>query len=294
MGAHRSLTRRASFVSLIVVLAFAFGAPNVWADWTSDVTVTATVPSNSPPEQPVTSIVLQGIAYPSSNVTVTNNGAVAVVVPADPQARFNVTLSNLQAATYTVGVYGSDSQGVQGPTSNFTVTLTSGTTVTITGIFLGPTIGADKQQLKTGDTATVFGTTSPESNVSVFFSSTPEVQYDVTAKADGTWVKQLVAKDLTVGNHTVKSKATDPSGAISDFSNTVAISVLGTPPTKCTGKTKGDLNCDAKVDIVDFSVLLFYWNARNPANDRADLNQDGVVNIIDFSIMLFYWTAKTI
>jgi len=40
---------------------------------------------------------------------------------------------------------------------------------------------------------------------------------------------------------------------------------------------------------VDFSILLYNWGI--PKNPTADLNGDGRVNLTDFSIMLYYWTG---
>lgn len=253
------------------------------------VSVSATVQSPTPPEPTATSVTFRGIAYPGSTVTIQQNGVTAVQVPADPQARFDVTLGGLTAGTYTFGVFGADQDGRDGPVSNFTLTLATGTSVTITGIFLGPTIAADKTQVRLGDTITVFGTTSPSSTVQIYVSSETETSSQVAANTTGAWSKQFQASDLHIGSHSVRSKATDPDGSVSEFSRSVAFQVATTE--LCAGKTKGDINCDGKVDLVDFSILLFYWNKRNPANARADINQDGTVNIIDFSVMLYFWTG---
>ncbi len=64
-----------------------------------------------------------------------------------------------------------------------------------------------------------------------------------------------------------------------------------TPAKKIIGKV--DLNGDGKVNLIDISILL-YWYHR-PLTDVArkivDLNGDGKVNLIDFSILIFYWTG---
>ena len=52
-----------------------------------------------------------------------------------------------------------------------------------------------------------------------------------------------------------------------------------------------DLNFDGKVNIIDFSILLYFWGQTKPANIYADINFDGIVNIIDFSIMMYQWTG---
>lgn len=256
-----------------------------------DVSVTATVPSPIPPEPPPTAVIFKGIAYPSSTVTIQKDGVTAVQVPADPQARFDITVGSLSAGTYTFGVFATDSLSRQSPTSSFTVTLTTGTTVTITGIFLGPTIVADRTSLTFGETVTVFGATSPSSTVHVFVSSDEEREYTTTAGTDGLWTKQLFADDLKAGDHVARSKAEESGGMISEFSNSVAFTVASiTDPD--AGYIDADINKDKEVNIIDFSILLFYWQQKNPANARADINHDSTVNIIDFSVMLYFWTGQ--
>ena len=54
-----------------------------------------------------------------------------------------------------------------------------------------------------------------------------------------------------------------------------------------------DLNGDGKVNIVDFSILA-YWFKR-PLTAAAvkqcvDQTQDGKVSLADFSILAYYWT----
>ena len=45
---------------------------------------------------------------------------------------------------------------------------------------------------------------------------------------------------------------------------------------------------NGKTNLVDFSILLYWWGKYNPA---VDLNQDGIVNLPDFSILMYYWTG---
>ena len=49
-----------------------------------------------------------------------------------------------------------------------------------------------------------------------------------------------------------------------------------------------DLNHDGKVNLADFSIMLFYWGTSTPL---ADLNGDGKVDLRDMSILLYYWTG---
>lgn len=51
-----------------------------------------------------------------------------------------------------------------------------------------------------------------------------------------------------------------------------------------------DLNGDYRVDIVDLSILLFYYERSDEAALRYDFNRNGIVDFPDVSILLFYWT----
>ncbi|MFH1246675.1 MAG: dockerin type I repeat-containing protein [Candidatus Liptonbacteria bacterium] len=50
-----------------------------------------------------------------------------------------------------------------------------------------------------------------------------------------------------------------------------------------------DVSRDGRVDIVDFSILG-YWYKRSSPPAKVDLNKDGKINLIDFSIMAYYWS----
>jgi hypothetical protein len=56
-----------------------------------------------------------------------------------------------------------------------------------------------------------------------------------------------------------------------------------------------DLNCDGKVNLADFGILLSFWE-KDPSGAGSckspDINQDGAVNLTDFSIMMSYWNYE--
>jgi hypothetical protein len=66
-----------------------------------------------------------------------------------------------------------------------------------------------------------------------------------------------------------------------------------TLPTNEACTKKGDINHDGKVNLVDFSILA-YWYKR-PLTAEAlkqciDQNGDGKVTLADFSILAYFWT----
>ncbi len=64
------------------------------------------------------------------------------------------------------------------------------------------------------------------------------------------------------------------------------------PVPACIG---GDMNHDNNVSLVDFSILLVFYNTTFPfVNPCVDINSDGKVNVVDFSILLTQWGKKPI
>lgn len=55
--------------------------------------------------------------------------------------------------------------------------------------------------------------------------------------------------------------------------------------------TIADLNCDGYVDIIDFSIM-YYWFERTNIPVRVDLRPDGRVDLADFSVMAAYWYER--
>jgi hypothetical protein len=279
----------------IPVIALVMGVSYTAADTVSDqvvVSVTATVPGPPPPEESDTIIILKGRAYPGALVTARQSGSIIATTTAGPDATFEISRI-VDPGIYTFTVFAEDDSGVVGNSFSISLSLSEGTTTTVSGIFLGPTIAISDTEVQVGDTVTVFGTTVPNAEVTIFFSSDP-FQAAAFADGDGTWEHSEIATSgngLEIGDHGARAKAEAPDSAISEYSKTVSFSVVAEGGAACNGKSPGDQNCDGSVDLVDFSILLFYWQSTSPANPRADINDDNIVNITDFSIMLYYWTG---
>ncbi|MBI3956604.1 MAG: hypothetical protein HY340_01305 [Candidatus Kerfeldbacteria bacterium] len=254
------------------------------------VSVSAVVIGPSPPTPADTVVIFRGIAYPNSRVTIQRQDEILVIVPAGPDARFDVELGNQPTGTSTYTIFAEDAPGVIGRESNFTLMITQGTTTTISGIFLGPTIGADRSTLNLGDTITILGVTAPESRVTIYVESEVTRTFQVSAGRDGLWTKQLLGSDIGVGDHQTRAKAVAPTEEISTFSKTIPFTVTEGAVDPCDGRNRADINCDGKINLTDFSILLFYWKVTNPLNPRADINRDRIVTLTDLSILLFNWT----
>jgi len=261
-------------------------------------TITVTIPGAAPPPPPPptegpiviispANVIFEGRAYPKALLTLLKDGKVAATFLAESSGLFKKELTGVPEGTYTFGIWAEDSEGRRSVTLSFTVGILGGRTTTISGIFLSPTIALIPTQVERGDAVDIFGQVFPESKVNIFISSSETVK-TVTATKAGKWALKLDTGSFEEREHKAKSKAFFGEGEQSQFSQTLSFLVLKPGTLVCKG---ADLNFDSRVNIVDFSILLYFWGQTKPANRCADINFDGRVDITDFSIMMYYWTG---
>ncbi|MDD5071466.1 MAG: hypothetical protein PHQ42_01890 [Patescibacteria group bacterium] len=242
-----------------------------------------------------TGVVFSGRAYPTSLVTILKDAQIAATTIADPNANFNVSFSGLSAGSFVFSIYSEDKAGRRSSLFTFPITVTSGTVINVGGIFISPTIAVDKEETKKGDNVAIFGQTAAESEVTISINSEEEFFVKTPADKNGVYLYNFDTSLLEIGQHFTKSKSA-LSGEISPYSRAVSF-LVGTksvfPPSEKCGKA--DLNCDGRVNLVDFSIAA-YWYKR-PISDafkeieKERLNGDGKIDLVDFSIMAYYWTG---
>lgn len=246
-----------------------------------------------PPSSGSATVNFSGRAYPRSTVTLLKDAQVVTSTIADANAAFQISLTNIVAGNYIFSVYSEDSAGNRSSLLSFPVSVTADAITNIGGIFISPTIDVDKSQVKQGDTLTIFGQSSPQSSITITVNSTNELFLQAKSDAIGAYLYNLDTSPLEMGSHSTKSKAA-VGGAISDFGKTISFAV-GTQNIAKKAVLKcgiADLNCDEKVNLVDFSIMA-YWYQRTLTGTgfKADLNHDNKVNLTDFSILASHWTG---
>ena len=240
---------------------------------------------------PVTSVVFSGRAYPKNVVTLLKDAQIAATAVAGGDAGFSMKLSGLSGGNYIFAVYSEDSKGIRSSLLTFPVSVTSGATSFVSGIFIAPTIAVDKSEVKRGDNIAIFGQSVPNGEITVAISSEEEFFGKTSADQNGAYLYNFDTTQLDMGQHFTKSKVAK-EGAISSFSKAISF-LVGTKNIAAELPkvvTKGDMNNDRRVNLVDFSIAA-YWYKRSSPPASVDLNGDGKVDLIDFSIMAFYWTG---
>lgn len=243
-------------------------------------------------DNPTTSVVFEGRAYPKSIVTILKDAQVAATTIAGSDARFAITLSGLSGGNYIFSIYGEDSKGVRSSLLTFPASVTPGATNKVSGIFVAPTISVDKVEVARGENIAIFGQTNPNSEVTISVHSDQEYFNKVKSDSAGAYLYNFDTTPLEDGQHLAKSRssvdAEISSGSLVAGFFVGAKNILIELPKSFI--LKGDLNGDGRVNLVDFSIIS-YWYKRPSPPISADLNGDGSVNISDFSILAFNWTG---
>ncbi len=239
---------------------------------------------------PETKVVIKGKAYPKVDVHILRDGSLQGIAPSDEQANFTYEDSDVTPGIASYGFWAEDKNKVRSALYTVSFRVTSNAITTLAGVYLPPSITVDRVTLKQGEDITIFGQTIPKANVLVFIQSDNEIQRQVLSDDDGEWTLFFNTAPLA-DNEQHLAKAyfqSEENGAQiqSGYSSTVTFFVGNQAPgTTCPG---ADLNKDGRVNLTDFSILLYNWGTDNTC---ADQNQNGKVDLADFSIMMFYWTG---
>ncbi len=244
--------------------------------------------SDQPPKG--TKVIVIGKAYPDSDVNILVDGKTLGVVKADPKADFYFESTSIPAGVIGLGLWAEDSKGRKSALQTLTFRVASGAVTTVTGAYLSPSIDIDKPTVAKGEIVKIFGQTVPQSEVAVHVNSEAEVVKQTGSAQNGEWKLDFDTSPLAEDEYHIARATFQLTAAQnvikSGFSKAVSFYVGTTGSTEtCPG---ADLNKDGKVNLVDFSILLYYWGTDNAC---ADQNHNKVVDLIDFSIMLYNWTG---
>ncbi len=239
--------------------------------------------------------IFKGLAYPGSTISLLKNGIVVAEIPANPDGTFDIRVRDLTSGTYSFGIRAYDKNGLQSKTLTFTIYVSSSVATIAEGIFLPPTITSDKVEVMKGDTISFSGSSSADSEVRLSFSSKTELLKRTRSDSTGAWFFELDSSLLDVGDYEAKAKSIK-TNSLSPYSDALVFRVGDTnrPRPKnsfLSGfRKKCDLNNDNRVNLLDFSIMAF-WYKRLTFPPKVDLNTDKKVNLTDLSILAFCWTG---
>ena len=236
-----------------------------------------------------TVISVVGLAYPGRTINIILDTETVGNVRVGSNGRFEFT-TPASPGTASLGFWANDNQNTRSITFNTTFDVTQGAVTNISGIILPPTIRVQNQNVNPGDVVVVSGQAVPNAKIELHINNSERVEI-ATSSSDGTWSYSLNTASLKVAEHTLRARSvsgTPPLTTQSSFSS--ALQLFVGVDGKITRPS--DLNRDGKINLIDFSILIFWWGGNGGnSNPSADINGNGKVGIEDFSILLFNWTG---
>ena len=236
-----------------------------------------------------TQINVSGRAYPGRTVNFLLDNQSVGSVRANNTGGFDFA-TDASPGTATLGIWSTDINGTRSITLNNTFDVTQGAITNLAGIILPPTVAVANQNVDPGDIVTVSGQGSSNATIELHVNAS-EIVESVRANASGQWSYQLDTSRLRISEHILRAKSivgNPPLTTESSFSTSLQLFVgvdgQATQPS--------DLNRDGSVNLIDFSILIFWWQTNGgDSSPPADINQNGNVGLEDFSILLFNWTG---
>lgn len=276
---------------------------NVLAATVSDshnLDISAVVPSANPPGGgsgsgtigTVATVSLSGFSFPNAKLTLLKDGQVATTLIANADGTFQITINGLTFGNYQLSIFAEDPQGVVSNPHTINVAAFSPIPYSFSGIIIPPTINSSALVVKIGTNFNVYGYAAIGSSVGL---EIPGVGFLGSAIADSTGFYRITATaNGFAGTYSLRARAT--LGTVSSqFSRPIQVLFTNSdvpdqqvPPTQYAMCV--DYNHDQRVNLIDFSILLFWFGKVNPPS-TVDCNGDRVIDIKDFSILMYFWTG---
>lgn len=236
-------------------------------------------------------VIISGYAFPNSTVGFLVDGNFFDTTRSNGSGVYSVTLDEIARGVYTFGVYAEGPDDVRSSTFSTSFTVTGARTTSLGNVNVAPSILVNPDPVDPNSTVNFSGYALPDSTVTIQNSrinNTSSQNLTTTSDSSGAWSLDVSTSGFSVDTYQVRAKSEQTGGRSTNFSDHTFYGV----GQEADLPINADLNRDGSVNLIDFSILLFWWNSDGGASDPpADINQDGRVSLTDFSILLFNWTG---
>ena len=236
----------------------------------------------------VARLLIKGLTAPATLVTFTEGDAVTGTDLAGPSGAFSKLFPANVPGDHFINIFGVDTENRTTSVINLSLYTPIYQLTTVSNLLLSPTIEIDSTQVLQGNNLIASGSAYPGTSITLF-TDAPVRSYTASTSAAGLWNYTITdTNTYSPGDYRIYAIAQTQTSIQSLFSPSLLFSIVTSVGggTACGDISQGDLNCDAIVNLTDFSILMYYWGTTNAA---ADINTDGNVELTDFSIMMYYW-----
>ena len=235
---------------------------------------------------------ISGTAYPSRTINFLLDGDGIGSVQTNSQGTFDFA-TKASPGTATLGMWSTDVFGTKSITLSNTFDVTQGAVTNLNALVLPPSIKVVPTNFTPGAVLKVSGQSVPNATINLYADKNIATAVATgKAAANGQWSIDFNTNRLSANGHTIRARSvtgTPPLEVQSSLSSPVELTTGGAPSAVVTSS---DLNRDTKVNLIDFSILIFWWQTDGgDSNPPADINSNGKVSLEDFSILLFNWTG---
>ncbi|MFA5791893.1 MAG: hypothetical protein WC884_02555 [Candidatus Paceibacterota bacterium] len=237
---------------------------------------------------PETAVRFSGQAYPNALVSLLKQGQVKAIVKANKFGDFTITLEEDYDSNTLFSLFTEDVLGNRSFLINYPIVVQVGFITHLSGIRFAPTITTDKAEARFGDYLTVTGYALPKMEMEITIKNVEKKIFSFISSKEGSYKIVLPLALLPEGDYVVFIKYINDN-RISKLIK-FAIGELNIFNTEISLNIPGDCNADKIINLIDFSVLAFWYGKDNPPL-CVDTNKDNIINLIDFSILAFYWTG---
>lgn len=242
-------------------------------------------------QQGDTVVNITGRAYPSRTINFLLDGDAIGTVQSNGQGLFEFSTKS-SPGTATLGMWATDVFGTKSITMSNTFDVTQGAVTNLNDLVLPPSIKVSQTNFTPGTVLTVSGQSVPNATIDLYIDRNLTTAVATgQSGGNGQWSIQYNTSRLSATTHTLRARSVTgapPLEVQSGMSSTIELT--SGSGTASPGASGSDLNSDTKVNLIDFSILIFWWNTEG-GTSGADINGNGRVSLEDFSILLFNWTG---
>lgn len=250
-----------------------------------------------PSEEQDAQVTFQGRAFPNGQIVILKDGQVAGRVSAGSSSWFSLPLEGLSSGTYVFTIYGEDTDGRRSASQAFPVTVTRGSSTTVSGIFIAPTLSVESNQVRQGSPVVLSGQSVPTSRVVIVLDADNALSLETFADSNGAYSYVLDTDTLPLGDYEARAMS-EYQSETSNFGLSAYFTVTDQiipPVVDGDNYPRADLSHDNRVNLVDFAIAG-YWYHRVLSDtfkleEIRHLNGDGKIDLVDFAIMAYYWTG---
>jgi hypothetical protein len=266
-------------------------------------------------------VTLNGKTFPNARILILRDGVISTSLVAGANGNFSVTISNLSLGVYQFSIISEDSQGVTSSPLVVNAQVSSVSPVDYSNLVIPPTVVSSPKPTaplngtnppSTGSAGKINGFAPVGSTVQLYDESTGQIAGQVVVDESGKYSIDLPQDKYKIGKtysfraktlfNGAESKLSKPVSIVLGASNTPQTDTSASSPTKdidspnkfvdrnkvvelCT-----DYSRDGRINLVDFSILQFWYEKTNPPKD-IDCNGDNYIDLQDFSLLMFYWNG---